>query len=62
MYDRLYKQIREVEDDETFKLLKTKVPILLRIMAEARKSVEMILPSAPDDTFDVDADEIPDVR
>ena len=57
--DHLDKQIAEAETHEEIDKLKSKIQTRLKIMADARKTVEMILPSG-DDTFD--GDDIPPVK
>ena len=59
--DYLDKQIAEADTHEAIDKLKSKIQIRLKIIAEARKTVEMILPSG-DDMFDWRDDDIPPVK
>ena len=61
MCDHFYKQLLEAETDEIIDTLKKKIPMFLKLMSEARKTVEMILPSG-DDMFDWRDDDIPPVK
>ena len=61
MCDQLYKQLLEADTDEVIDKLKKKIPMFLKLMSEARKTVEMILPS-DDDTFDWKDEDIPPLK
>ena len=59
--DRLYRQMLEAETDEEIDKLRKIIPMFLKLMAHAWKTVEMVLPSG-DDTFDWSDNDIPPVN
>ena len=61
MCDQLYKQLLAAETDETIRNLKEKIRMLLKLMAYASKTVEMVLPSG-DDAFDWKDEDIPPIK
>ena len=61
MCDLLYRQVLGADTDEETDQLKKKVPLLIRLMAHANKTVEMLI-SPNDEPFEANPDELPDTK
>ena len=61
MLDALDKQMAKAESDVEIDRLKGKIQARLKIMSDARKLVELLMPKE-DEPFDTDPDDIPEVK